>query len=59
MTDLGAFLDMGGYGAFVWSAFGVTVVVLLVLLLTSLRSLKSREAAAAQLGDRPARKATP
>ena len=34
---------MGGYGGYVWPAFGVTAVVLLGLLLASLRSLRARE----------------
>jgi heme exporter protein D len=43
------FLDMGGYGGYVWPAFGITVLVLLGLLLASLRSLRAREDALAAL----------
>jgi heme exporter protein D len=44
MDGLASFVDMGGYGAYVWPAFGVTVLVLVVLLLTSLRGLHAQEA---------------
>jgi heme exporter protein D len=42
-----SFIDMGGYGGYVWPAFGVTALVLLGLLLASLRSLRARENALA------------
>lgn len=45
MQWLTALLDMGGYGVFVWSAFGATIVVLVILVVVSLRSLRSNEAA--------------
>ncbi|MFO1155983.1 MAG: heme exporter protein CcmD [Rhodospirillales bacterium] len=38
-----AFVEMGGYGVYVWPAFGVTALVLAVLAVTSLRRLRSRE----------------
>lgn len=38
-----SFVDMGGYAAYVWPAFGATLVVLTVLVLASLRSLRSRK----------------
>ena len=44
VDGVSAFLTMGGYGAFVWPAFGLTAVVLVGLLIASLRSLRSREA---------------
>jgi heme exporter protein D len=44
-----AFIEMGGYGGYVWPAFGATAVVLLGLLLVSLRSLRARENALAAL----------
>jgi heme exporter protein D len=43
------FLDMGGYGAFVWPAYGVTALVLVAVLIASLRALWRREAALAAL----------
>ena len=35
---------MGGYAVFVWSAFGITALVMVGLLVASWRSLKAREA---------------
>ena len=40
---------MGGYGAFVWPAYGVTAAVLLALLVDSLRRLKAGQRALARL----------
>lgn len=34
--SLQAFLDMGGYGTFVWLAFGVSFAVLILLLVESI-----------------------
>ena len=48
MDVIGEFLAMGGYAAFVWPAFGVTVLVMVGLLLASLRSLR-RERRALEL----------
>jgi heme exporter protein D len=48
-TSVVGFIDMGGYGGYVWPAFGVTALVLLGLLLASLRSLRARENALAAL----------
>jgi len=46
---LSAFLAMGGYAAYVWSAFGFAVVALLALLAQSWHAARSREAELAQL----------
>ncbi len=46
---------MGGYAAFVWSAFGVTALVMVGLLILSWRSLKAREAELAALPPLPDR----
>ncbi len=43
--SVSAFLDMGGYAAFVWPSFAITAVVLVGLLVGSLRWLRSNEAA--------------
>ncbi len=43
MDSLSAYLDMGGYGAFVWPSFVLTVAVLGGLLVASLRSAGARE----------------
>lgn len=55
-----AFVEMGGYGAYVWPAFGATALVLAVLAVTSLRRLRSREQTLAgmQQNSRPPRAAS-
>lgn len=46
MVDaLTSFIDMGGYGAYVWPAYGAAAAVLIGLVAVSLRTLRSREAA--------------
>ena len=47
-----AFLAMGGYAAYVWPAFGLTLLVLLGLLWQSLRLSRQREAELAALRER-------
>ncbi len=37
------FLNMGGYGYFIWSAFGLSAIILIGLLIQSLKFLKSSE----------------
>ena len=54
MGGLTAFLDMGGYGQFVWPAYGVVAVVLIGLFIDSLRSLKTAETELAALDPRKA-----
>ena len=51
------FLAMGGYAGYVWSAFGITALVLLGLLVQSWRAARRREAELAHLREtvRPAR----
>jgi heme exporter protein D len=49
MSSLSSFLEMGGYGGFVWPAFGLTAAVLLALLADSLRRLKNGQRALARL----------
>lgn len=43
MEQFMKFLEMGGYAAYVWPAFGTTALVLIVLALASLRSLRTRQ----------------
>ena len=38
------FLAMGGYGAYVWSAYGITLLALLLLFLWSWYGARAREA---------------
>ena len=49
METLTDFLAMGGYGAFVWPAFGVTAVVMVWLLISTLRRLRANERLLAQM----------
>ncbi len=44
MDALRTFLDMGGYGAYVWPAYGAAAAVLIGLVAVSVRTLKAREA---------------
>ncbi len=53
MEQLRSFLAMGGYGAFVWPAFGVTALVMGWLLAASLRRLRGLERALAEHGLAP------
>ena len=53
MEELRTFLAMGGYGAFVWPAFGVTALVMVWLLAASLRRLLALERAFAEHGIAP------
>lgn len=52
MDSVKAFLEMGGYAAFVWPAYAVAFVVLVGLLAASLRGLRRREAELAALQQR-------
>lgn len=49
MTAVTSFLEMGGYGGFVWPAFGLTAALMLALLVDSLRRLSSNRRALARL----------
>lgn len=58
MDAIESFMNMGGYAAFIWPAYGITVVVLAVLIVVSLRQLRANEReAAAMEADRPRRRA--
>ncbi len=58
MGGIGEFLAMGGHGVYVWSAYGIAVVVIGGLIATSRRALAAREAEVAALeAHRPARRA--
>lgn len=41
MAELQQFFSMGGYGAYVWSAYAITFIVLLANILVSRRGLTS------------------
>ena len=40
---------MGGYGSFIWSAWGIALVVLTLLIVASLKSMRARERELAQM----------
>ncbi|MBF0561358.1 MAG: heme exporter protein CcmD [Alphaproteobacteria bacterium] len=40
---------MGGYGGFVWPAYGVSAIVLVGLIVMTVRSMRAREAELANL----------
>ncbi|MCY3701091.1 MAG: heme exporter protein CcmD [Rhodospirillales bacterium] len=44
MPELSAFLAMGGYGAYVWSAYTITGLILALLVAASLRARRSMRA---------------
>lgn len=49
MEQVETFFAMGGYGAFVWAAFGLTALVLIGLLVSTLRGLRANERALEKL----------
>ena len=53
MEQIREFLAMGGYGAFVWPAFGASALVLGWLWVSSLRRLRQLERALAAQGIAP------
>ena len=46
-----AFLDMGGYAAYVWPAYGAAALILVGLLVASLAGLRRRQRELARLDD--------
>jgi len=57
VEDITAFLNMGGYAAFVWPSLGIATVVLAGMTISSMRRLRQSESAlrAAEAGS-PARR---
>ncbi len=43
------FLNMGGYGGYIWSAWGIAAVVIGALIVASLRAMRGRERELARL----------
>ena len=43
MSQFFTFLDMSGYGNFIWPAFGISAIILLGILVNSQRFLKRTE----------------
>tara|TARA_Y100001936_G_scaffold191615_1_gene190801 strand:- start:184 stop:378 length:195 start_codon:yes stop_codon:yes gene_type:complete len=40
MTEI---VDMGGYGVYIWLAWGIAVILLSALIVASVRTMKARE----------------
>jgi heme exporter protein D len=59
MADAGGFWTMGGYAAFVWPAYAVTVLALAGLLASALRALRRAERALATIEGGRARRRAP
>jgi heme exporter protein D len=49
MNTLDAFLEMGGYAAFVWPSYGFALAAFVGILVITRRTLKAREAEFARL----------
>ncbi|MDH3793178.1 MAG: heme exporter protein CcmD [Rhodospirillales bacterium] len=45
MEQIESFLAMGGYGLYVWPAYGLTAAIMVAFLISTLRSLRSRKRA--------------
>ena len=43
MQQINEFLAMGGHGAYIWPAYGITTVVLLAVLVVSFRHMRGQE----------------
>ncbi len=44
MDTIDKFFSMGGYGGYIWPAYGVTAFVMIVLLVATVRGLRARQA---------------
>lgn len=56
--EIGAWLSMGGYGAYVWAAYAAAALLLIGLVVASLRALRRAEAELAA-SDRGGRRLPP
>ncbi len=45
MEQIETFFAMGGYGLYVWPAYGLTAAIMIAFLISTLRSLRSRKRA--------------
>lgn len=56
---MSAFFGMGGYGGYIWPAWGIAAVVLAILVAASLRAMRARERELAALeAETPRRRRT-
>ncbi len=44
MTTIVEYMQMGGYGVYIWPSYGVTALIMIVMLVVSQRTLRSNEA---------------
>ena len=57
MESLSSFLNMGGYGGYVWPSYALTALVMVGVLVGSIRAARAREAELEQLQKmRPSRR---
>lgn len=56
MSAIGEFFHMGGYAVFVWSAYGVSAVVMALMFFFSWRASKASERTLAMLQQRSPRR---
>lgn len=59
MEQFEALLHLGGYGAYVWPAYGVTALVLIGVLWQTLTSLRANERLAKRLQTPPPNRSAP
>ncbi len=59
MPSTGDFWAMGGYAAFVWPAYAITLAALVLLLVTALRALRQAERQLAAVEGARARRRAP
>jgi heme exporter protein D len=52
MSDLSTFFAMGGYAAFVWPAYAISIGALITLGIVSWRDMRKSERQAARADDR-------
>ncbi len=51
MEKLQEFVSMGGYGAYIWGAYGLCAIVMILLVFTTVRRLRANERTLATLKD--------
>ena len=51
MQDLGTFFAMGGYGPYVWPAYGLTAAAFAWMLASTIRTLRARRKLEHELAD--------
>ncbi len=44
MDAIDKFFSMGGYGGYIWPAYGISAFIMIVLLVATVRGLRTRQA---------------